>query len=188
MAGRSPTFSSRSACSSRSKPGSTPLEGWIVDCLGAQRGPKLMIAFGGVTVAIAWIINANADTLTALYIGSALVGHRRRRRLCDLRRQCGQVVPRPARPRRRSDRCGFRRGRRPHRHSDPRSDRHLWLSVGVLLVRPRPGRDRFRGGVADAGAAAGETPSTEKVKVAQTSHSFTPGADARQRRCSGCST
>jgi MFS transporter, OFA family, oxalate/formate antiporter len=52
----------------------TPLEGWIVDWLGAQRGARLMVAFGGVMIAIAWIINANAESLTALYIGSALSG------------------------------------------------------------------------------------------------------------------
>jgi OFA family oxalate/formate antiporter-like MFS transporter len=52
----------------------TPVEGWIVDWLGPQRGPKLVIAFGGIMVAIAWIINANAETLTSLYIGSALAG------------------------------------------------------------------------------------------------------------------
>src|ERR1035438_10006796 len=32
----------------------TPIEGWIVDMLGNQRGPKLMVAFGGLTVAIGW--------------------------------------------------------------------------------------------------------------------------------------
>ena len=29
----------------------TPIEGWVVDNLGAQRGPKLMVAFGGIMVA-----------------------------------------------------------------------------------------------------------------------------------------
>jgi MFS transporter, OFA family, oxalate/formate antiporter len=52
----------------------TPFEGWIVDWIGAERGPKLMIAFGGVLVAVAWTINANAESLTALYVGSALSG------------------------------------------------------------------------------------------------------------------
>jgi MFS transporter, OFA family, oxalate/formate antiporter len=52
----------------------TPFEGWIVDWIGAERGPKLMIAFGGVLVAVAWTINANAESLTALYVGSALAG------------------------------------------------------------------------------------------------------------------
>ena len=52
----------------------TPLEGWIVDYLGAKNGPKLMIAFGGIFVALAWIINANAQSLSMLYLGSALAG------------------------------------------------------------------------------------------------------------------
>jgi OFA family oxalate/formate antiporter-like MFS transporter len=52
----------------------TPFEGWIVDFIGPRRGPKLMVAFGGVLIAIAWVVNAEADTLSALYIGSALSG------------------------------------------------------------------------------------------------------------------
>src|SRR3974377_2525291 len=31
----------------------TPIPGWMVDVLGPRRGPKLMVAFGGITVAIA---------------------------------------------------------------------------------------------------------------------------------------
>jgi OFA family oxalate/formate antiporter-like MFS transporter len=52
----------------------TPVQGWIVDVLGPQRGPKLMVAFGGILVAIGWLINANAETLTMLYLGSAVAG------------------------------------------------------------------------------------------------------------------
>jgi OFA family oxalate/formate antiporter-like MFS transporter len=51
----------------------TPIEGWIVDTLGPQRGPKLMVAFGGIMVALGWLINSVADTLSVLYIG-AIVG------------------------------------------------------------------------------------------------------------------
>ena len=42
----------------------TPVEGWIVDNLGPQRGPKLMVAFGGIMIAAGWIVNSKADTLT----------------------------------------------------------------------------------------------------------------------------
>jgi OFA family oxalate/formate antiporter-like MFS transporter len=52
----------------------TPLEGWIVDRLGPTSGPKLMIAFGGVLVAIAWIIDSMANTLGLLYLGAVLFG------------------------------------------------------------------------------------------------------------------
>ena len=52
----------------------TPLQGWIVDILGARRGPKLMVAFGGVMVALGWIVNSRAETLSMLYFGAALSG------------------------------------------------------------------------------------------------------------------
>jgi OFA family oxalate/formate antiporter-like MFS transporter len=52
----------------------TPIEGWIVDVLGARRGPKLMVAFGGVMVALGWIANSYADTLEMLYLGAVLSG------------------------------------------------------------------------------------------------------------------
>jgi MFS transporter, OFA family, oxalate/formate antiporter len=48
----------------------TPVEGWIVDALGARNGPRLMVAFGGITVALGWIINAYAQSLTSLYAGA----------------------------------------------------------------------------------------------------------------------
>jgi MFS transporter, OFA family, oxalate/formate antiporter len=52
----------------------TPIEGWIVDVLGPQRGPKLMVAFGGVSVAIGWVINAYAQSLEMLYLGAVVSG------------------------------------------------------------------------------------------------------------------
>lgn len=52
----------------------TPVEGWIVDSLGPQRGPKLMVAAGGVFVAIGWLINAKATSLEILYLGAVISG------------------------------------------------------------------------------------------------------------------
>ncbi len=52
----------------------TPIEGWIVDALGARRGPKLMVAFGGITVALGWVINAYAGSLGMLYLGAVVSG------------------------------------------------------------------------------------------------------------------
>jgi OFA family oxalate/formate antiporter-like MFS transporter len=52
----------------------TPIEGWIVDTLGARRGPKLMVAFGGVMVALGWIVDSRADSLGMLYLGAVLAG------------------------------------------------------------------------------------------------------------------
>jgi len=51
----------------------TPIEGWIVDQLGA-RGSKFVVAFGGIMVAIGWIINSYAETLTMLYFGAVCGG------------------------------------------------------------------------------------------------------------------
>src|SRR5580704_11526698 len=52
----------------------TPIQGWIVDVLGPRRGPKLMVAFGGIMVAIGWAINAYADSLFVLYVGAVISG------------------------------------------------------------------------------------------------------------------
>jgi OFA family oxalate/formate antiporter-like MFS transporter len=51
----------------------TPIEGWIVDQLGAH-GSKIVVAFGGIMVAIGWVINSYAETLTMLYIGAVVGG------------------------------------------------------------------------------------------------------------------
>jgi OFA family oxalate/formate antiporter-like MFS transporter len=52
----------------------TPVAGWIVDTLGARRGPPLLIAFGGVLVAIGGVLDAEAQSLAVLYLASALAG------------------------------------------------------------------------------------------------------------------
>jgi len=52
----------------------TPIWGWIVDSAGGQRGPKYMVAFGGVMVAIGWVLNAKADSLALLYTAAVVGG------------------------------------------------------------------------------------------------------------------
>jgi OFA family oxalate/formate antiporter-like MFS transporter len=52
----------------------TPIQGWIVDMAGPRRGPKLMVAFGGLMVGIGWIINSFADSLGILYLGAIVSG------------------------------------------------------------------------------------------------------------------
>jgi OFA family oxalate/formate antiporter-like MFS transporter len=47
-----------------------PIEGYLVD----RFGPKVMVCGSGVLVAIAWVINSVADSLTLLYIGAAIGG------------------------------------------------------------------------------------------------------------------
>lgn len=51
----------------------TPVQGWIVDFLGV-RGPKFMVAAGGIAAALGWLINSKATSLEALYVGAAISG------------------------------------------------------------------------------------------------------------------
>ena len=51
----------------------TPVQGFIVDYLG-PRGPKLMVAVGGVFAALGWLINSYANSLEMLYVGAILSG------------------------------------------------------------------------------------------------------------------
>src|SRR5215813_12653990 len=47
-----------------------PIEGWFVD----HFGPRIVVFIGGILVAIAWILNSMADSLTVLYIAAAVGG------------------------------------------------------------------------------------------------------------------
>jgi OFA family oxalate/formate antiporter-like MFS transporter len=47
-----------------------PVEAWFVD----KYGPRVVIAFGGIMVAIAWVLNSYADSLTLLYTAAILGG------------------------------------------------------------------------------------------------------------------
>ncbi len=51
----------------------TPIQGFFVDYLG-PRGPKLMVAIGGVCAALGWLINAKANSLEMLYVGAIISG------------------------------------------------------------------------------------------------------------------
>ncbi len=52
----------------------TPAGGWLVDMLGPRRGPKLVVAGGGLLVGVAWVINAYAESLGMLYLGAVVSG------------------------------------------------------------------------------------------------------------------
>ena len=52
----------------------TPIEGWIVDILGPHRGPKIVVAMGGILVGIGWVINGYATSLEMLYFGAVISG------------------------------------------------------------------------------------------------------------------
>src|SRR5450755_868539 len=47
-----------------------PVEGYLVD----RFGPRIVVLGGAVLVAIAWVMNSMADTLTMLYIAAAIGG------------------------------------------------------------------------------------------------------------------
>jgi OFA family oxalate/formate antiporter-like MFS transporter len=47
-----------------------PVEGWIVDRIG----PRRMVFVAGALCAIAWVINARADSLAMLYVGAVIGG------------------------------------------------------------------------------------------------------------------
>jgi MFS transporter, OFA family, oxalate/formate antiporter len=47
-----------------------PVEAWFVD----RYGPRLVIMFGGVMIALAWIVNSYASTLVHLYTGAIFGG------------------------------------------------------------------------------------------------------------------
>src|SRR3954470_18385531 len=47
-----------------------PIEGWFVD----RYGPKIVVMIGGILVAIAWVLNSVAASLTLLYVAAALGG------------------------------------------------------------------------------------------------------------------
>jgi OFA family oxalate/formate antiporter-like MFS transporter len=47
-----------------------PLEGWFVD----RFGPRVIVAVGGLLVAVAWVVNSLANSLPLLYLGAALGG------------------------------------------------------------------------------------------------------------------
>jgi OFA family oxalate/formate antiporter-like MFS transporter len=47
-----------------------PIEGYLID----KFGPRVMVSGSGVLVAIAWVMNSYANSLTVLYLGAAIGG------------------------------------------------------------------------------------------------------------------
>jgi OFA family oxalate/formate antiporter-like MFS transporter len=47
-----------------------PVEGWFVD----RYGPRIVVTVGGVLVALAWVVDSYASSLTMLYTGAVLAG------------------------------------------------------------------------------------------------------------------
>jgi OFA family oxalate/formate antiporter-like MFS transporter len=47
-----------------------PVEAWFVD----RYGPRVVVMFGGVMIALAWVLNAYANSLVLLYIAAIIAG------------------------------------------------------------------------------------------------------------------
>jgi MFS transporter, OFA family, oxalate/formate antiporter len=47
-----------------------PVEAWFVD----RYGPRVVVMFGGVMIALAWLLNSYADTLVLLYVAAIIAG------------------------------------------------------------------------------------------------------------------
>lgn len=47
-----------------------PVEAWFVD----RYGPRIVVAFGGIMIALAWVLNSQATSLPVLYLASAVGG------------------------------------------------------------------------------------------------------------------
>jgi MFS transporter, OFA family, oxalate/formate antiporter len=47
-----------------------PIEGWFVD----RFGPRSVVMFGGIVVALAWTLNSFASSLTMLYVAATIAG------------------------------------------------------------------------------------------------------------------
>ena len=88
----------------------TPAGGWRSwTCWARGAGRSSPSRWAASWWPIGWAINAYADTLTLLYIGSAVTGIGAGLHLCDLRRHCRALVSGPARPGGGADRGGLRR-------------------------------------------------------------------------------
>src|ERR1700743_2279787 len=47
-----------------------PVEAWFVD----RYGPRVVVMFGGVMIALAWVLNAYASSLVVLYVAAIIAG------------------------------------------------------------------------------------------------------------------
>src|SRR4051812_49740366 len=47
-----------------------PVEAWFVD----RYGPRIVVCFGGVMIALAWVLNSQATSLPLLYLAAVIGG------------------------------------------------------------------------------------------------------------------
>jgi len=153
----------------------TPIEGWIADRLGPTRGPKLVVAVGGILVALGWMVNGSSESLGMLYFGSVLTGTGAGAVYATCVGNAVKWFP---------DRrglavgltaAGFGAGAAltvvPIRHviaSSGYGEAFFWFGLiqgGIIFILAWAMR----------GPLEGQTPSAVKVKVAVSARSYTPG-------------
>ena len=127
-----------------------PVEGYLVD----RFGPRWVVIGGGIMVAIAWVMNSSADSLTTLYVAAAIGG-------IGTGAVYGTCVGNALKwfPGRRGLAAGItavrlRRGRRAHHRADLQDDHDARLRTRLHVLRPAAGRHRVCDGLGPAGRAA----------------------------------
>ena len=153
-----------------------PVEAWFVD----KYGPRIVIMFGGVMIAIAWVLELLRGLAGAALCRRDHRRHRRRRRLRHLRRQRAEMVSRPPRPRRRRHRRRLRRRCRAHGGADREHDRHERLSERILHLRHWTGIDRLHPRLLPASAVGGDAGEKEAAQLAADQDRFHAAAGAAQ--------
>ena len=139
-----------------------PIEAWFVD----KYGPSVVIMFGGVMIALAWVLNSYANSLVVLYVAAIIAG-------IGAGSVYGTCVGNALKwfPDRRglaagATAAGFGAGRCDHRGADRQHDRGARLPERVLQLRHRARRDRLHPGVFPAQAVAGDAGEKEAAQPA----------------------
>ena len=161
-----------------------PIEAWFVD----RYGPRAVVMFGGVMIAIAWAINAYADSLALLYVGAIVGG-------IGAGSVYGTCVGNALKwfPDRRGlaagfTAAGFGAGAALTVVPIAQMIAASRLSARISGFRPRPGRDRVRPGAVPAQADADNAGAQEEARIAADSLEYRAGADAAHTDRSGCCT
>ena len=139
-----------------------PIEAWFVD----KYGPRIVVMFGGVMIAIAWVMNSYADSLSMLYISAIVAGIGAGAVYGTCVGNALKWFPGSPWPGRGRHGGGVRRGRRDHRGPDREHDRGERLPECILLVRHRARRDCFHSCIFPAQAVADDAGEKEATELA----------------------
>ncbi len=148
-----------------------PVEAWFVD----KYGPRLVIMFGGVMIALAWVLNSYADSLPMLYAAAVIGGIGAGAVYGTCVGNALEVVSRSPRPRRRRHRGRLRR-RALRMTVVPIAN--MIASSGyrdrVLRFRHRPGTDRLHPRLLHPAARRRDAAAKKQLNLPQTKIDFTP--------------